>query len=72
MGHGNSLEWATTCSPPRHNFYELPIIRSERPAFELHYPHMIERMRSESHIGWGTKTVHADTDDTTKSVDAAP
>ncbi|WP_424742376.1 hypothetical protein, partial [Mycobacterium sp.] len=24
---------------------------SERPAFELHYPHMIERMRAESHIG---------------------
>ena len=22
--------------PPRHNFIELPRIRSERPAFELH------------------------------------
>ncbi len=44
-GHGNSLEWATTCQPPRHNFTELPRIRSERPAFELHYPHMTERMR---------------------------
>ncbi|MFZ0832004.1 MAG: hypothetical protein WAM92_02740, partial [Mycobacterium sp.] len=30
---------------------ELPRIRSERPAFELHYPWMIERMRTESHIG---------------------
>ncbi len=50
-GYGNSLEWATTCPPPRHNFYELPRIRSERPAFELHYPHMIERMRAEAHIG---------------------
>jgi cytochrome c oxidase subunit 1 len=50
-GYGNSLEWATSCPPPRHNFYELPRIRSERPAFELHYPHMIERMRAESHIG---------------------
>jgi cytochrome c oxidase subunit 1 len=48
-GFGNSLEWATTCPPPRHNFLELPRIRSERPAFELHYPHMIERMRAESH-----------------------
>jgi cytochrome c oxidase subunit 1 len=48
-GFGNSLEWATTCPPPRHNFYELPRIRSERPAFELHYPDMVERMREESH-----------------------
>ncbi|NKX91647.1 aa3-type cytochrome oxidase subunit I [Nocardia coubleae] len=71
-GHGNSLEWATTCPPPRHNFYDIPRIRSERPAFELHYPHMIDRMRSEAHVGRGTKTVHADTDHTTKSVDAAP
>ena len=50
-GYGNSLEWATSCPPPRHNFTELPRIRSERPAFELHYPHMIERMRAESHVG---------------------
>ncbi|WP_280204212.1 cytochrome c oxidase subunit I [Nocardia farcinica] len=50
-GAGNSLEWATTCPPPRHNFYELPRIRSERPAFELHYPHMAERMRAEAHAG---------------------
>jgi cytochrome c oxidase subunit 1 len=47
-GYGNSLEWATSCPPPRHNFTELPRIRSERPAFELHYPHMIERWRSEA------------------------
>jgi cytochrome c oxidase subunit 1 len=50
-GYGNSLEWATSCPPPRHNFTELPRIRSERPAFELHYPHMVERMRAESHVG---------------------
>jgi cytochrome c oxidase subunit 1 len=36
-GFGNSLEWATTCPPPRHNFHRLPRIRSERPAFELKY-----------------------------------
>ncbi|WP_306362658.1 cytochrome c oxidase subunit I [Nocardia sp. CC227C] len=54
-GYGNSLEWATSCPPPRHNFYELPRIRSERPAFELHYPHMIDRMRAEAHVGWGGK-----------------
>jgi cytochrome c oxidase subunit 1 len=50
-GHGNSLEWATTCPPPRHNFTELPRIRSERPAFELHYPHLVPRLRAESHAG---------------------
>ena len=52
-GYCNSLEWATTCPPPRHNFYELPRIRSERPAFELHYPHMSQRMRREAHFGIG-------------------
>jgi cytochrome c oxidase subunit 1 len=36
-GFGNSLEWATTCPPPRHNFTFLPRIRSERPAFDLKY-----------------------------------
>ena len=37
-GFGNSLEWATSCPPPRHNFTSIPKIRSERPAFDLHYP----------------------------------
>jgi cytochrome c oxidase subunit 1 len=41
-GWGNSLEWATSCPPPRHNFLSLPRIRSERPAFELHHPEMAE------------------------------
>ncbi len=36
-GHGNSLEWATSCPPPRHNFAQLPRIRSERPAHDLHF-----------------------------------
>ena len=48
-GYGNSLEWATSSPPPRHNFTSLPRIRSERPAFELHHPYMIERMRAEAH-----------------------
>ncbi|MFI7635364.1 cytochrome c oxidase subunit I [Nonomuraea sp. NPDC049400] len=39
-GFGNSLEWATSCPPPRHNFTSLPRIRSERPAFDLHVPHV--------------------------------
>ena len=30
-GYGNSLEWATSSPPPRHNFLSLPRIRSERP-----------------------------------------
>ena len=37
-GWGASLEWATSCPPPRHNFVSLPPIRSERPAFDLHHP----------------------------------
>jgi len=37
-GWGGSLEWATSCPPPRHNFIEIPRIRSERPAFDLHHP----------------------------------
>ena len=37
-GYGNSLEWATSCPPPRHNFLAIPRIRSERPAFDLHHP----------------------------------
>ncbi|MDQ3899416.1 MAG: cbb3-type cytochrome c oxidase subunit I, partial [Actinomycetota bacterium] len=49
-GYGNSLEWATSCPPPRHNFTELPRIRSERPAFELHYPQMSARMRQEAYV----------------------
>ncbi|WP_394367717.1 aa3-type cytochrome oxidase subunit I [Nonomuraea phyllanthi] len=38
-GFGNSLEWATSCPPPRHNFTSLPRIRSERPAMDAHHPH---------------------------------
>ncbi|WIX82309.1 cytochrome c oxidase subunit I [Amycolatopsis carbonis] len=57
-GYGNSLEWATSCPPPRHNFTELPRIRSERPAFELHYPHMVERMHAEGEIGFFGKPRH--------------
>nr|WP_225751280.1 cytochrome c oxidase subunit I [Pseudoclavibacter sp. Marseille-Q3772] len=37
-GYGGSLEWATSCPPPRHNFTEIPRIRSERPAFDLNHP----------------------------------
>ena len=37
-GWGRSLEWATSCPPPRHNFTTIPRIRSESPAFDLHHP----------------------------------
>jgi len=37
-GYGASLEWATSCPPPRHNFTSIPRIRSERPAFDLNHP----------------------------------
>ncbi|MGB7449940.1 MAG: cytochrome c oxidase subunit I [Ornithinimicrobium sp.] len=37
-GYGMSLEWATSCPPPRHNYVSIPRIRSERPAFDLHHP----------------------------------
>jgi cytochrome c oxidase subunit 1 len=39
-GFGASLEWATSCPPPRHNFTSLPCIRSERPALDLHHPEL--------------------------------
>ena len=42
-GWGRSLEWATSCPPPRHNFTSLPRIRSEAPAFDLHYPEISGR-----------------------------
>ena len=37
-GYASSLEWATSCPPPRHNFTSIPRIRSERPAFDLNHP----------------------------------
>ncbi|WP_406290700.1 cytochrome c oxidase subunit I [Embleya sp. NBC_00896] len=40
-GFGRSLEWATSCPPPRHNFTALPRIRSECPAFDARYPETV-------------------------------
>jgi cytochrome c oxidase subunit I len=42
-GWGRSLEWATSCPAPRHNFVSLPQIRSESPAFDLHHPEIALR-----------------------------
>jgi cytochrome c oxidase subunit I len=66
-GYGCSLEWATSCPPPRHNFSSIPRIRSERPAFDLHHPEVaaldtpspdqgtLERLFGEPHINEGPR-----------------
>ncbi|KJK59579.1 aa3-type cytochrome oxidase subunit I [Saccharothrix sp. ST-888] len=48
-GYGRSLEWATSCPPPRHNFLTLPRIRSESPAFDLHHPEIAALDYLENH-----------------------
>ncbi|MDD9205839.1 cbb3-type cytochrome c oxidase subunit I, partial [Georgenia sp. 10Sc9-8] len=50
-GFSNSLEWATSCPPPRHNFNSLPRIRSERPAFDLHHPEVAAMDQAEPDQG---------------------
>jgi cytochrome c oxidase subunit 1 len=47
-GYGRSLEWATSCPPPRHNFHALPRVRSESPAFDLHHPGLAQRDQKET------------------------
>jgi cytochrome c oxidase subunit 1 len=39
-GYGRSLEWATACPTPRHNFTSIPRIRSESPAFDMNHPEL--------------------------------
>lgn len=41
-GWGRSLEWATSCPPPRHNFASLPRIRSNSPAFDATHPELAD------------------------------
>ncbi|GAB3566784.1 aa3-type cytochrome oxidase subunit I [Spelaeicoccus albus] len=63
-GYGGSLEWATSCPPPRHNFNSLPRIRSERPAFDLHHPEMIPfaQRPSFASVGAGSSGSSADSE----------
>ncbi|MBL1288761.1 cytochrome ubiquinol oxidase subunit I, partial [Streptomyces sp. For3] len=55
-GYGRSLEWATSCPPPRHNFLSLPRIRSESPAFDLHHPE-IAALEQLDHLSEGDKVL---------------
>jgi len=50
-GYGASLEWATSCPPPRHNFDSIPRIRSERPAFDLHHPETVQHQSANADRG---------------------
>jgi cytochrome c oxidase subunit 1 len=55
-GFANSLEWATSCPPPRHNFTSIPRIRSERPAFDLHYPRIRTGRDPHERVAVGART----------------
>ncbi|OIK27912.1 cytochrome c oxidase subunit I [Streptomyces malaysiense] len=48
-GYGRSLEWATSCPPPRHNFVAMPRVRSDSPAFDLHHPEFKEELPPAAH-----------------------
>ena len=54
-GTGASLEWATSSPPPRHNFTNIPRIRSMRPAFDLHYPDLVPPRRPETVLPGGPR-----------------
>ncbi|WP_296136128.1 cytochrome c oxidase subunit I [uncultured Tessaracoccus sp.] len=41
-GWGRSLEWATSCPPPRHNFTSIPRVRSANPAFDAAHPELAD------------------------------
>jgi cytochrome c oxidase subunit 1 len=57
-GFANSLEFATPSPPPRHNFVHIPRIRSERPAWEAHYPELVERARKQTHADMKGSELH--------------
>jgi cytochrome c oxidase subunit 1 len=69
-GYGASLEWATSCPPPRHNFDSIPKIRSERPAFDLHHPEAAPHgYLAPTGVGAGAVKDAPDTTPETKSTD---
>ena len=37
-GWGRTLEWATSCPPPTHNFTKMIRVRSTSPAFDINHP----------------------------------
>ena len=37
-GWGRTLEWATSCPPPTHNFTKMIRVRSTSPAFDVNHP----------------------------------
>ncbi len=41
-GWGRTLEWATSCPPPRHNFDSLPRVRSLSPALDAARPELAQ------------------------------
>ena len=59
-GHGMSLEWATSCPPPLRNFDRMPRIRSERPAFDVHFPHLAPGASVEAPPPGGAKPLTAE------------
>jgi len=65
-GFGASLEWATSCPPPRHNFTSLPRIRSERPALDLHHPELSQSYTVDSPAPAASALGNADQKDTAK------
>ncbi len=53
-GFSRSLEWATSCPPPRHNFTSIPRIRSESPAFDLNHPETVSEQLAVGAAGTAT------------------
>jgi cytochrome c oxidase subunit 1 len=60
-GYGRSLEWATSCPPPRHNFHALPQVRSDSPAFDLHHPEAAQLPGPGPDTGRPTPDTHGET-----------
>ena len=59
-GWGRSMEWATSCPPPRHNFTSLPRVRSPYPAFDANHPELAGH-----ETGFQAAAVEAEDSDTT-------